>query len=619
MHRTPEHAFDRKRDAAVGFLLLALVWTVFAQTLAFDFLEFDDNVHVFDNPAVREGFTIEGLAAIIIGPKTGIWHPVTWFSHMTDCQIFGLKPAGHHLTNVLLHAANCILLYLFLVRATGQPFPSALVAALFAVHPLHVEPVAWISSRKDVLSGFFALLTLHAYARYAARPGAWRYAAVAGLFVLGLMSKPMLMTLPFLLLLLDVWPLQRVYTPEGRWTLERRVYGRLLLEKVPLIALSAAMGVVSILASRQGGSFRSLEEAPLLARLLSPPIHYVKYLLMTFWPAHLAAPYPPLGTSPPLLQSFAATALLAAVTALLASRIRTRPSLIVGWLWFLGMLVPVIGFVPVGIQSMADRYLYLPLAGLAIAIVWGLADLATDRPRLARALAASSVAVLLALTAAAAKQTRTWRSTETVFARAVEVMPENVTARVTLAEQLMQRGGYPDAIAHLDEAIRLDPADARAYVNLGAALEESGKPAEAVSLLESAIALIPNNPDLHNNLGNALAALERYPEAIAQYDQALETNPRHANALNGKGALLLILGQTQTAAEYYRHAIALRPESAQLHHNFSIALSDLGRKQEALEQSQEALRFDPNYQEAQQFMAFLTTPETPRSDKQPPQ
>jgi Flp pilus assembly protein TadD len=567
--------------AVCGLLLLA-VDLVFGQTARFEFV-YDDGIYLCENPRVAHGLTIKGVTWALTSTHANNWHPLTWFSHMLDCQLYGLRwPGGHHLTNVLLHAANSILLFLVLRRMTGDLWPSGFAAALFAIHPLHVESVAWVAERKDMLSGLFFLLTLAAYVGYVRRPfSLLRYLLVAALFALGLMAKPMLVTLPCVLLLLDYWPLGR-YSPP---------FMRLVAEKLPLLALAGLSCAVTPLA--QGQAVQSWEFMPLSARLANALVSYAVYLGQLFCPLGLAAFYPHPGTAIPLWQIVGALLLLAGIFAVALAIRRRCPYLLVGWLWYVGMLVPVIGIVQVGQQARADRYTYLTQIGLYVALVWGAAHVSRRWSHRRWVCTAGSTVVLLLLAVGASRQTSFWRDSETLWTRALACTSRNAAAHNNLGMTLVSGGQIDEGIAHYQKSLEIDPDDIEAHNNLGVALMERGQVDEAIGHYRRALQLKPDFTDAHNNLGNALASRGRKEEAITEYRKALESTPDDTHVRNNLGVALAGRGQVDAAIAEYRQAVEIKPDYADAHHNLGLALARRGEVAAAIAEHQKALEIDP--------------------------
>jgi tetratricopeptide (TPR) repeat protein len=561
--RSPEGRLPRFLPAlAVGLGLAAAVAAAYAGAPGNGFVDMDDPLYVRDNPEVRAGLTAEGVRWAFTTFETSNWHPLTWLSLQLDATLFGPGPWGFHLTNVVLHAANTLLLYLALLRMTGAFWRSAAVAALFGLHPLHVESVAWVAERKDVLSGLFWMLALLAYARYAARPGLARYLPVLLAFMLGLLAKPMVVTLPCVLLLLDYWPLGRLRVPgqAAAWAPPPPAPApappaRLLLEKVPLLALAAVSSAVTVHA--QQAALHTLEQLPFSARVLNALVAYVVYLGKAVWPADLAALYQLPAGGAPAGEAAAASAVLLAVTTLALGLGRRRPYMPVGWLWYLGTLVPVIGLVQVGIQAYADRYTYLPSVGLFLAAVWGLADLAGPSRAARAVLAVTAAAALAACAAATWAQVATWRSSQTVWEQAVRVDPDNALAWGRYAAWLAEDDRLDDAAHAAREALRRNPGYAAAENVLGSALLWRGRPEEAVGHFEAALRLDPNLASAHAELGAALRALGRWAEALAHLREAVR---RGGDVALFHTALALALQEDGRAAEAdaeYRRALAL--------------------------------------------------------------
>ena len=508
LHWLSTEAWDRRRWAAAALLALGTL-ALYARVAGHQFLFFDDDRYVTANARVLGGLSWDGVRWAFGTFDVANWHPLTWLSHMLDVQLFGPSAGAHHLVNAVLHAVNAGLLLLVLSRMTGAPGPSLLVAALFAVHPLHVESVAWVSERKDLLSTLFGLLMLGAYAGYARRPGPWRYLLVALSLAASLLAKPMWVTAPFLLLLLDLWPLQRlegssVAADDRCPPLPGQSSWRLVTEKLPLLALSAASSAMAVAAQRGSGALMSLEEAGLGERLANALVSYIRYLWKTLWPAGLSPFYPRLAGGIPGWQVAGAAVLLLALSALALRRLRSSPWLLVGWLWFLGTLVPVIGLVQVGSQAMADRYTYLPVVGLFVAVAWEGARLAAswgERGRRAARLAGWAAVGLLS--ALAFRQIGLWRDHETIFRHAIAVDRDNGRAHLVLSQGLAARGRYPEALLHAQEAVRLEPWYARAHKNLGFVLYRTGLVDEAIAAFRQAIALQPDFAEAHGNLAIA--------------------------------------------------------------------------------------------------------------------
>ncbi|MFZ0828804.1 MAG: tetratricopeptide repeat protein [Verrucomicrobiia bacterium] len=560
------------RPRLIGLLLALVTLLAYLPVVHDNFVNYDDQTYVTENRTVQNGLTRAGIQWAFTTGYGGNWHPLTWLSHMTDCELFGLNAGAHHSVNLLLHTMNAVLLLLLLFRLTGALWPAAFIAALFAWHPLHVESVAWISERKDVLSTFFALLTLLAYARYAQARSSVEgreskgvrsldYALALVCFALGLMAKPMLVTLPFVMLLLDYWPLQRFTTlnPQPAACL------RLTLEKWPFFLLVVISCVVTYLAQRHGEAVMTLQQYSLKLRVANALISYEQYLAKMIWPWPLAIFYP-LPNHLSWIRAMAAVAVgvLGVISWLVWRTRRQCPFLLVGWLWYLGMLVPVIGLVQVGSAALADRYTYLPLVGIFIAIAFGVRDLANrwQFPKIIVAVAAGLVlAACLALTG---NQLRYWRDSESLFAHALAATTDNFNARIDYGAALEQQGRFPEALAEYREAVRLSPDSLQAQYNLGNLLDKMGRPEEARPELLKAAQLDPKSPSSHDALGAVLVELGLFAEARGQFTEALRLDPNHAGAHFDLGKALLKQGRDADAIDEFRAALRLDPDNYQI-------------------------------------------------------
>ena len=540
------------------------------------------------NAHVRGGVTAPGIEWALTSGDAANWFPVTRLSHMLDSQLFGLRGGLHHLTSVCWHALAAVLLFAFLVRATHSRWPSAWVAFLFALHPLHVESVAWVAERKDVLCAFFWFLALWAYVRYAERPGRVRYLAVLLCFCLGLMSKSMIVTLPLVLLVLDAWPL-------------RRLSRAALREKIPFFALAAISGLATFLVQQSSGAVKEITRLPLAVRIENALVSCALYCLKTIWPSGLAVFYPyPAGFEWWMVAS--AGLAVAMITALALRSFRSAPYLAAGWIWFLVTLAPVIGLVQVGAQARADRYMYVPMAGLTIMLAWGAADLARRWPAVTRPIAVAAIAACLAAAAVSAAQIQYWRNSETLFQHALDVTTDNYLAEHNLGSYLLGTGRLPEAMPHLEAALRIRPESAPARSDLASALAQTpGRLPEAIAQYQLAVQFLPDSAILHHNLASALAKFpERLPDAIAEYRAALRIDPDYAEAHNNLGlALGGIPGRLPEAIVEYQAALRIQPDYAEAHYNLGVALSKTaGRLPEAAAEFEAALRLKPDYAEA---------------------
>jgi Tfp pilus assembly protein PilF len=526
-----------RNDLFIAFGLVAVTLTVYAQVMSHQFIILDDNRYIRENPMVNRGLTLTGIAWAFTTFHAANWHPLTWLSHMLDSQIFGLNAGGHLLVNALIHASNTVLLFLFLRRVTGAKWQSAIVAALFALHPLHVESVAWAAERKDTLSTFFGLLSLVAYARYVERTSVKRYVLVAVALALGLMAKPMLVTWPFVLLLLDYWPLRRYnWQPATGTAGFVRALAPLVREKLPLFCLAAASMVITFIAQSHGGAVRTLVDVPVSLRLSNAVVSYAKYLFLTVWPSHLAVYYPFSRTGVPAWQLLCAIVLLAVITSFALRQATERPYLLMGWLWFVGTLVPVIGLLQVGGAAMADRYHYVPSIGLFVAFVFGLSDIARAFRIDRVAMGMLTVAALSILACLTAVQIGRWRNSATLFQYTLSLTPDNRMIENNLGTILGDSGRYDEAAAHFAKALQIKPDflevinDADIRGNLGMLLARQGRAAEAVEQLNEALRLNPNSAEAHNNLGVVLLRLGKAEESIPHFSAAIRLKPELAVA-----------------------------------------------------------------------------------------
>ena len=606
------------RDYVICLLLAIATFALYSRALGYPFIEhYDDELYVISNPHVQAGLTWQTVTWAMTSTEYSNWHPLTWLSHSLDVDLYGQNAGGHHFTNIVLHVLSVVLLFLLLKRATGATGRSLLVAALFAVHPLNVESVAWIAERKNVLSMLFFLLTLGAYGWYALKPEVKRYLLVALLFVLALAAKPMVVTLPCVLLLLDYWPLRRVagwgqseresQSEEGENPAEGLGSGTalfvpkfplywLVLEKLPLLALSAANCVVTIFAQRSYGSMRLV--LPIGVRLENAVYAYAMYIWKAFWPAQLTVFYPHPGNTLASWQVGLATLFVGAMSALVWMERDSRPYLVTGWLWYLGTLVPVIGLVQVGEQAMADRYAYLPLIGIFVMVAWGAADLA-DRWQVSGPARVKAAAVVLAVFAVFTwEQVTYWRSAEDLWSHAVQVTKNNFLAEMNLGAALMTSDHVAEAVPHLQNATRIKPNDPGGYLTLAGALQFNGHPRDAIVEYHKAIQLSPNPNMLggaYENLGRAYEQTGDYKDARASYEQALQTEPARQSTKDALGRL--------DFSEAMRN-VAEAPSAAGFLRLGQLLQRD-GRVAQARSAYEQALELDPKLEEAHKALASL--------------
>jgi protein O-mannosyl-transferase len=580
--------------AICGFLIMAVV-LVFGQTVRYDFVNYDDNEYVYNNPHVINGLTAKGITWAFTTNHVSNWHPLTWLSHMLDCQLYALEPGGHHLTNVVLHTVTAILLFLVLRRMTGDLWPSAFVAVVFAIHPLRAESVAWVSERKDIMSGLFLMLTIGAYVEYVRHPFSLiRYLLIMAFFTLGLMSKPTLVTLPFVLLLLDYWPLGRLVFGEnekqpvsGPWPVGRfSILTRLLVEKSPLFALSFVSCALTIWVQDEALALNM----PLSLRIGNAAVSYIAYIGQLFYPVGLALLYPHPGFNLPMWKITGAILALVAVSGCVFAWRRRYPFLLVGWLWYLGMLIPMIGLVQVGIQAMADRYTYLTQVGLYIAIGWG--AMHVTKTWLNRGLVCGVTAILIValLMGCAWQQTTYWHDSETLWTRTLICTSRNFMAHNNLGFALVQAGQPQEAIVHYEKSLKINPDYSEAHFNMGCALVQVGRFDDAIMYLHEALRLKPNYPNVYNNLGNIMLSQGHLKEAIDNYQKALQLNPGYEKAHNNLGKALIQIGQPQEAIIHLKQALQLNPDYINAYNNLALAYVKTHQSSEAVAAAQKAIK-----------------------------
>jgi tetratricopeptide (TPR) repeat protein len=605
--KTPAPARE-PNDLWIYLALLLITLAIYSQVRDFSFVNFDDPVHLTDNVHVRDGVTLAGLSWAFTSSHASYWFPLTWISYMLDCQVFGLRSGPIHLTNVMLHAISTLLLFAFLKRSTGARWRSAFVAFVFALHPLHIESVAWVAERKDVLSALFWMLTFWAYLKYTERQSLARYLLVVLMFCCGLMSKPMIVTLPLVLLLLDVWPLRRYVSGKSN--------AGLLMEKLPLFALSIATSAVTYVVQERGGAVSSVERIPMAARIENALVSYFIYVAKLFWPSHLAVFYPlPQVQSPghetnsghgidALLAALAGLAIVL-ITVFAVRAIRQSPYLAVGWLWYLITLVPVIGLVQAGLQSRADRFTYIPMIGISIALAWGVNEL-FDRTRSNKsALAIPAIAVCAAWSVVTWVHLGYWRNSITLFQHAIEVTDGNYIAYNNLGSALREDGRVAEALADFEIAAGIEPQAPDIQENLGEALIAAGRAGEAEPHLLEALRLRPDFGKAHVDLASALIRRGRIDDAESHYRAALQLQPDNAEAQYGLGGLLAMRGRTQEAVPHFQEGLPYllekvkrSPDSVDGHYNLGTVYAMMGRVDDAIVQFKEAVRLRPEDAEA---------------------
>jgi tetratricopeptide (TPR) repeat protein len=574
-----------KIDTLIAVGVTVMILAVFWQVRGHDFVIFDDGRYITENPHIQNGLTWDNVVWAFSTTYANFWHPLTWLSHMLDWHLFGANPAGHHLTSILLHILYAVLLFTILLKMTGARWESALVAVLFAIHPLHVESVAWASERKDVLSTLFWLLTMASYYLYVQKKNLHCYALFMVCYLLGLMAKPMLVTLPFVLMLLDYWPLNRFKrhcTVAQRITVDQVATGGtgsqnpgiaiLLIEKVPLILCALSASVLAYFAQATGGATKPLDLFPWDIRVMNALLSYGLYLFKTVWPANLAVFYPHPGGEISLVQVCGATILLLTVTLFALLRIRTTPFFGVGWFWFLGTLVPVIGIVQVGDHGMADRYTYVPHIGLFIVLSWGIPHVLEKVPRGKRIFAVAGTCCITALAVCSWFQVSHWKDSVTLFKHALAVERSSPLAHTDLGQALAAQGRLDEAVGHYKQALGINPDYLGARVNLGSVLAAQGKLDEAISHYQLALLAKRDLATVHYNLANALARQGKLQEAIDHYEQAVVHQPNDPELHNNLGITLARQGKLQQAMACFRKAAEIEPNFEPAHRNLDLVL-----------------------------------------------
>jgi protein O-mannosyl-transferase len=614
---------DYWRKSALCLVLLGAVFAVYFPVLSHPFVIYDDADYVSHNLQVQQGLTLSTLRWALTSMDFSNWHPLTWMSHALDCELFGLDAGGHHFTSLLLHGINAVILFLLLFRVTGKIWRSVLVAALFGLHPINVESVAWVAERKTVLSMLFLLLALWAYLWYARKPGIVRHGFVDILFALALAAKPMAVTFPFILLLLDYWPLRRIrlqraddwQSPSETLSLPQFSPLRLFKEKLPLFALSVASCAVTVIAQRRM-ALKTMEAFPLRDRVVNAIFSYVMYLWKAVWPVHLSVFYAPQGARLPIWQTALCLAFLTAVSILAWRGNRARPYLLFGWLWFLGTMVPMIGIVQVGDQGMADRYAYLPFVGIFIAAVWGIADLAQMSRIESRWRAVAACAVLLVLSFLTRRQLRNWENSQALFTHSLQVTPDNYVAEdivgTAVLEETFRETGQkcvPEALVHFQNAVRIDSGDALGHINLGFCRETQGNLQEAIQEYQTALQ-VARSKFLKKraliNLGGVYRAMRQFALARNYYNECLKVDPGDQDALKG-----LARADKEEKMPSLEDAIAAVSRAADEHREAKLyfQLGKLqqaaGRLPEALISYQRALSLDPNLGQARAALSEL--------------
>ena len=553
------------RYLVICFVLILVTFAAFSQVLSYGFIDYDDNDYVTENAYVKAGLTRDSTIWAFTTGHSGNWHPLTWLSHMLDCQLFGTEAGWHHLTSLVIHIINTILLFAVLEKMTRSLWPSAFVAAAFAIHPLHIESVAWIAERKDVLSTLFWLLTMAAYLRYAKRPDKVNYLLTLVTFALGLMAKPMLVTLPFVFLLLDFWPLERF---------SRRSLRRLVIEKIPFLVLSAISSVVTFLVQQRTGAVIRIEQIPLDSRVINAFISYLLYIAKMFWPSRLAVFYPYPSGKPSIWLALSAALLLLGISICVIRLAPNRRYLLTVWFWYLGTLVPVIGLVQVGTQAMADRYTYLPYIGIFIIVAWGGAELLAKWRSRKIALTISAALVIAAMLVCTRQQVHHWQNSFALFSRAVAVTENNYIAHAGLGKALRAQGKLDEAIKQYHLSLDINKSYDVAHYNLANALVDKGKFSEAISHYNQALRINPDYTDAHNNLGYALATQGKLDEAIVCFRKALQLKTDDASTHYNLGYAFQLKGRLDEAINEYRRALQIKPDYPKAAKGLEAALAE---------------------------------------------
>jgi protein O-mannosyl-transferase len=621
----------------ISLILILLTTAIYWQVQGFDFVNYDDTEYVSENPHIQKGVSSDSILWALTTCYFSNWHPLTWMSYMLDFQLFGLWAGGFHFVNLLFHLVNALLLFFLFRKMTGQIWQSGFLAIVFALHPLHVESVAWVSERKDVLSAFFWILTIHAYLRYVGRPVWNTYVYVVIFFVMGLMSKPMVVTLPFVLLLLDFWPLRRFGLDAQENKLNLKISG-LIREKIPLFLLTLVSAGITFYAQKHGGAVRSFDHLPLDKRLANITISYIDYITKFIYPNKLAIfyPYPDMI---PWWKIISAIMTLALLTGLAIRFMHRSRYVIVGWLWFLGTLVPVIGLIQVGSQSMADRYMYLPMIGLSIIVAWGFPDLLAPIRRKRAVIGAMAVIIIPIASAITWRQIGYWQNSITLFSHAVKTMPDNILAHAKLGETLSKQGKFMQAIAHYKFVLKKKPTHHDALINMGLTLLNMKNPSEAIGFFnqvleikqddsqalrltgyamaaqgnyekaipyyEIALSIEPSNSELYFLMGIAYNALANQTLAVKCYQKAIELKPDDTPASINLGNIYYRNGQMDLAGNIYRYALQHEPTNPDLLSKLGVVALGMGQIDRALKFFNQALSIRPDHPESQKGLEAI--------------
>ncbi|MBU0678624.1 MAG: tetratricopeptide repeat protein [Verrucomicrobia bacterium] len=589
------------KSVLLPVLIIAVAWAVYAPVSRCEFVSLDDEAYVTLNQVVRGGVSLHGIRTALTQPVAGNWHPLTMLSHMVDSEIFRSNPAGHHLVSLFLHLLNTLILYLLLRAATGATWRSAMVAALFALHPLNVESVAWVSQRKTVLSTLFWFLTMYAYVGYTRRPGTSRYVLILVLFTLGLLAKPMLVTLPVVLVLMDYWPLERF----GKDGAKGPGLRKLILEKVPMLAIAGVFGLITILAQRSAGAVSTVATLPVSIRISNAVISYFRYLDRMIWPSKLAVFYPFSHDSLSTPRVILFAVVLLGMTVYVLSEARRKKYLLVGWLWYLITMLPVIGLLQVGAQSSADRYAYVTLIGVFILIAWGLADWSRGKKSLQQPVALTVICFLIVISVVTRFQLRYWKNSYQLYIRAIQTTKDNYLCYNNLATLLAKNGQDEEALQLVNAAIQIAPQMIHPYMNKGELLAKKGDIKGAREAYEAGLRMNPESPMMHNQIGNFFYKYENFEEAAFHYREALFRDESLLVARSNLGAILARQGRYDEAVEEFAKVLAAAPYSPAVLMNMGMTKAHLGQEKEALGYLRQSVANNPLNEKARATYAWL--------------
>ena len=616
MKKIPHDKTQRKKILPVCLILTAAIIIAFEPVRHNAFISYDDDVYITENPNVQVGLTVQSIKWAFTSGYAANWHPITWLSHMLDYQLFGPNPLYHHLTNVFFHILNSLLLLIILKKATGNLWASAFAAAVFALHPLRVESVAWVAERKDVLSGLFWLLTIAAYFWYASKPCILRYLCVFISLALGLMAKPMLVSLPLILIVLDYWPLNR-FDPD--WADIKTKAPKLIIEKLPLFLLVIASMIVTFLVQQKAGAMFPGSNYSLPVRIANALVVYVGYMSKMLFPWHLAVLYPHPGGTLPMWKPIASLVLLFSMTTAILYKSPKYRFLTAGWLWYIIALLPVIGLVQVGEQAMADRYTYLPSIGFFVIVIWPIAQLQKKYKQITKPLCILAVIAVVAMIAATRDQVKYWKDDTTLFTRTIELTKNNYIIHNNLGYTLFSKSRFDEALELFNKALEFKPNYAKASNNKARVFLTIGKFDQAANCLEQTVKMAPYWPDAYNNLGLANFLSGNYIDAEKNYRKAIILKPDFTKALNGFAKTLSKLNRPQEAIEAFNKAIKLKPDYADPYYFGAASLVKLGQTKKAVEYLRKSVSCDPNWFLPANTLAWVLAVSSDTSIKNPPQ